>query len=74
MTIRKSFDATLHVQVTPEMKEAVQRIASDEMTTTSELLRRLLHRYFSEEYPLLYPKYMQEARIEDVLEGDINAK
>jgi hypothetical protein len=71
MTRREPLDATINVLVTQRMKIALEQVASDDMTTTSELARRAIHHYAISKYPK-YLAYIESAKQElsQVLKGE----
>lgn len=48
---REHLDATLNIQVTQSCKEAVERIAGEELTTPSTLFRQALLDYMRLHFP-----------------------
>lgn len=57
--IREHLDATLNIQVTQSCKEAIERIADEEMTTPSILVRQAILEYMRARYPQ-YDSYIAQ--------------
>lgn len=57
--MREHLDATLNIQVTQSCKEAIERIADEEMTTPSILVRQAILEYMREHYPQ-YDSYIAQ--------------
>ena len=57
---REHLDATLNIQVTQSCKNAIERIASEELTTPSILARQAILEYMRTKFPIKYDSYVAQ--------------